>query len=252
VSGIATLVTVRRSLRQADGMDDGPELGELIRFGSKGLLGWVSPIEGIRVDQQVVGIALSPAALGLYVVAQSFTNLPRFIAQSIGMVGYPVISAESSAHDARRAMWQCFWIAVALCSALVVSLELLAPTLVHLFYGHEFSGAITITRVLLVAALLMSVRRVLAEGARGLGRPAIGTVAEASMWVVLLPLLPILAASNGATGVAVALTLGAALALVVIAVPLALQWPPVRTAPGLAAVSPQPHEIIGPGAPTVS
>ena len=43
----------------------------------------------------VIGLFLAPAALGLYVVAQAFTNLPRFISESVGAVAYPNIAASA-------------------------------------------------------------------------------------------------------------------------------------------------------------
>jgi O-antigen/teichoic acid export membrane protein len=223
VSGIATLVKGAWCIRAVAGNEPGPSLREMLAFGTKSVFGWVSPIEyGLRLDQQVVGLALSPTALGLYVVAQSFTNLPRFVAQSIGMVGYPTIASQSSEPEARRAVWRYFWITAALCVPLVIVLEVLMPTLVELFYGEEYSGATTIARVLLVAAILWSLRRVLTDASRGLGRPMIGTVGEATLGIVLVVLLLIFATRHGATGVALALCIASASALAVIAVPLAL------------------------------
>jgi O-antigen/teichoic acid export membrane protein len=93
---------------------------------------------------------------------------------------------------------------------------------VNLFYGEEYSGATTIARVLLVAAVLWSLRRVLTDGSRGLGRPMIGTVGEVTLGIVLVVLLLIFATNHGATGVALALCIASGCALAVIAVPLVL------------------------------
>jgi O-antigen/teichoic acid export membrane protein len=244
MSGIATLVIAARCVGRAAGDDPGPTFREMLAFGTKGVFGSVSPIEyGVRLDQQVVGLALSPTALGLYVVAQSFTNLPRFLAQSVGMVGYPTIASQSSEPEARRAVWRYFWITAALCIPLVIVLELLTPMLVNLFYGEEYSGATTIARVLLVAAVLWSLRRVLTDASRGLGRPLIGTVGEVTLGVVLVVLLLLFATRHGATGVAVALCIASACALAVIAVPLALTRH--RGSPAVA-VPLEPGELVVP------
>ena len=50
-------------------------------------------METFRLDQAVVGLFLTPAALGLYVVGLAFANLPRFIAQSVGYIAYPRINS---------------------------------------------------------------------------------------------------------------------------------------------------------------
>jgi Na+-driven multidrug efflux pump len=244
---------VLRRLSPLETSREHPPLGDMVRFGLKGLLGWVSPIEGLRVDQQIVGVGLSSTALGLYVVAQSLTNLPRFAAQSIGMVGYPTISGQASAHEAQRSMWQFFWISVALCGALTALLELASGPLIRFFYGDEFESAIALARILLVSALLLGVRRCLADGARGLGRPTIGTVAEASMWVVLAPLVPVLATGYGVNGVAVALAIASGVALLVLVLPLALGWPSPSTASRLRQTrreSAAPATAAGRSSPT--
>ena len=62
-------------------------------FGLRSLFGSSSPFETFRLDQLLVGLVLTPVALGYYVVALAFTNLTRFLGQSIGMVTYPRIAA---------------------------------------------------------------------------------------------------------------------------------------------------------------
>ena len=86
VSAVTVTTALRRSKPHL--VPGAPSAGEMARFGARGLLGTVSPLETLRLDQAIVGLFLSPTALGLYVVGVSFTNLPRFIAQSIGFVAY--------------------------------------------------------------------------------------------------------------------------------------------------------------------
>ena len=217
LAGAATLAAALRGLPRA-GDDEGPATSELVRFGLKGLLGWASPLELFRLDQAVVGLLLSPASLGLYVVGLSLSNLPRFVAQSIGYVAYPRVAAERAERDARAELWHFFWISVAVCSVVVGGLELAAGALVPLFFGEAFSGAVDVTRILLLNALFLSARRVLTDGAQGLGLPGLGTTAELASWLFLLPGLAILTPAFGVEGVALALTAASALALLVLVV----------------------------------
>jgi O-antigen/teichoic acid export membrane protein len=193
----------------------GASLRSMLRFGLKGLLGWSSPAETFRLDQAIVGLFLSPAALGLYVVGLAFANLPRFIAQSIGVIAYPRIAARRG-DEAWRELWPFFWLATGSAAAVVLVLELTVGWLVPVFFGDEFAGAVPLTRILLVAALFLSTRRVLTDGAQGLGRPGLGTIAEVSSWVFLLPALGIFTPIWAARGVAVALAVSAALSFVVL------------------------------------
>jgi O-antigen/teichoic acid export membrane protein len=187
-------------------------------FGLKSVLGWASPVEVLRLDQAVVGLFLSTASLGLYVVALSFTNLARFVAQSVGMVGYPHIAAETSYRAAKRSMWSFVALAAAICSAVVLVLELFAGDLVPFFFGAAFTDAVGLTRLLMVATLVTSVRRVLGEGARGTGHPTLGSYAETLSWLVLVPALALLTPAYGTTGVALGLIAAGLTSLLILVV----------------------------------
>jgi O-antigen/teichoic acid export membrane protein len=188
----------------------------MLRFGLRGLLGSSSPIEVFRLDQAVVGLFLSRGALGLYVVGLAFANLPRFIAQSVGYVAYPRIASRTDEREARTELWQFFWLAVVLAGAVVIVLELTVGRLIPFFVTSKFAGAVPITRILLAGALFLSARRVLTDGANGLGRPAYGTIAEVSSWIFLVPALAVFTPLLGAKGVALALTVSAGLSFTVL------------------------------------
>lgn len=203
-----TMASARRSW-QSDGSGKAPPTREMLSFGTRALLGSSSPLETFRLDQAIVGLFLSPVALGLYVTAVAFTSLPRFVAQSVGMIAYPVI-AERESTAARQTMWRFFWATLALTTVIVATIELLAGWLVPFLFGSDFTGAVPIMRILLIGALLLSLRRVLSDGARGAGYPGAGTIAELVSWIALLPALALLAPAYGLTGVAWAFTASAA------------------------------------------
>lgn len=231
VSAGATLVIAVRGVPLRSGRRAPETLRAMLRFGLKGLLGWTSPVETFRLDQAVVGLFLSPAALGLYVVGLAFANLPRFIAQSIGYIAYPRVAAQHG-EEAWRELWQFFWLAVGAAGLVVLGLELGMARLVPLFFGDEFSGAVPLARILLAGALFLSARRVLTDGAQGLGRPGLGTIAEITSWAFLLPALAVFTPLWDARGVAVALAVSAALSFAVLLVLL------VRSRGGEAAPAP--------------
>ncbi len=165
----------------------GPPRREMIRFGLKGFLGSASPVETFRIDQAVIGLFLSPVALGLYVVGLAFTNLPRFVAQSIGMVAYPRIAAEADAAAARRAMWRFFWLTMGVCALVIGPIWVGAGSLVPFFFGDGFTDAVAVTRILLVGAMFFAARRILTDTTRGLGLPHMGSIAEARILAGVVP-----------------------------------------------------------------
>lgn len=218
IAGCLTLFIAVRGLPKEPPRVQDISIWQLLRFGIKGFLGSVSPIENFRVDQALVGLYLSPAALGLYVVGKSFTNLPHFIAQSVGIVAYPHIASRPNPRDAYQSMWRLFWLTVAICALVVVGLEIIADWIVPFFFGDKFYDAVSITRILLMSSLFQSARRVLADSARGIGQPALDTIAEFALWISLFPALALMTPRWGLTGTASALVLSSVFSLTVLVV----------------------------------
>ena len=64
------------------------------------------------------------------------------------------------------------------------------PFLLPLLFGDDFSEAVSIGRILLLAALFLSIHRLLTELARGLGHPGYGSITElVNLGVFLLGIL---------------------------------------------------------------
>jgi O-antigen/teichoic acid export membrane protein len=215
--GLVTLGFALRSLPPEAPQGSAPSRAQLVKFGLKAFLGYVSPVETFRTDQAVIALFLTPAALGLYVVSLAFTNLPRFVAQSIGMVAYPKVASMNDPKAARHRMWRYVVVAAVINALLIAPLEAMAGVLVRFFFGDEFAGAESITRILLLGTFFLGLRRVLADGARGAGYPGLGTVAEIASWVSFLPAIVLLLPLGG-RGVALALSVAWGFSLVVLAV----------------------------------
>ncbi len=212
VAGGATLTIALVGLRH-DEAAPSPSRREMVRFGLRGLLGSAAPSETFRLDQAVVGLFLSPAALGLYVVGLAFTNLPRFLGQSVGMVAYPRVASSADAVEARRATWRFVAFSGVLVLLVVGILEILAGWLLPFFFGEEFAPALPLVRILLIAAVFWSVRRTLTDAVRGAGLPALGSVAELASWVTLPLAFAVLLPLGGVEGVALAMVISAVASL---------------------------------------
>jgi O-antigen/teichoic acid export membrane protein/O-antigen ligase len=206
LGGFLALGVAVRGLPTARASSLAPSRSRMTRFGLKSFFGSISPIEALRLDQAVVGLLITPVALGFYVVAQAFTNLPRVVAASVGVVAYPQVASNQDRTAARRALWKYFFLGTALCALVVGVLEVLAGVFVTLFFGSEFSDATSIARILLLGTFFAGARRVLTDGVNGLGQPGLGTLAEVASWVMLVPSIAILLPRFGVDGVAVALT----------------------------------------------
>jgi O-antigen/teichoic acid export membrane protein len=228
-------MTLRIAWRQANAAQTGrgevPSTSWILRFGRRSFIGEGPVVETYRVDQAVVALFLPPVALGFYVVALAFTNLPRFIARSIGSVASPTVASRRTRDNARRTMWRFFWFAVPLYLPVVVGLFVFAPELTRFFFGEEFADAAPITQLLLVATALYCARRVLTDAARGGGYPGLGSVAEIVALVSVIPLFAAFVPVWETRGVAYALIASSAIALGVLLVGL-LRPGARRAAPG--------------------
>jgi O-antigen/teichoic acid export membrane protein len=150
----------------------------LVSFGLRGLLSSFAAVDVFRPDQVVLALFLSPAALGLYVVGLAFTQLPYFVAKSVGLITFPWVASRREKTDARRTMWSLLWLTTGIAAVLVAGLCASAHWLVPLFFGQEFSDAVTVTYIVLPGMVFLSARRVLAEGLKGRGYPLAGTLGE--------------------------------------------------------------------------
>lgn len=215
LSAIITGAVALRGLAPPHPESQAPSSREMSVFGFKGLLGSVTPLEAFQLDQAIVGLFISQAALGVYVVGVAFTNLPRFIGQSVGSVAYPAVAASASKGGSRRSIIQFTVMTIVLCGAVIGLTELALPFLVPKLFGHAFDGAIGVARILLLSAMLFALRRVLSECSRGIGRPLLGTVAELVSLACLVPAI-LLANVSTAKGVATALVFVAAAGLLTI------------------------------------
>jgi O-antigen/teichoic acid export membrane protein len=211
--GAITLATGLRAVGSIGAARGSADLGAMLRFGLRGLLGTVSLIDSLRLDQVVLALFLAPAALGLYVVALAFTNLPRFVAQSVGMVVYPSVASRADETSARRSVWAFFWATGAMSVAIVAPLLLAAGRLVPLFFGDEFRDAVRVTQILLPGMLFSGMGRVLSDALKGRGHPAAGTLAEVTTWLWLAPALGVAVPLWGVNGVAVSMSSSYAVSL---------------------------------------
>ena len=175
---------------------------EMLAFGLRGMIGHIEPVQNFRVDQLALGLFFPPSVLGFYVVAQAFTNLPRFIAQSIGFIAYPSIAARGDQPLAGKTVIRYLTVLNAISMPLTVVLVFFMPQLVDLLFGPEFSAAVLPAQILMVSSLLWGTRKVILEALRGSGFPQGSTYVELIGYPFLLGVGVILIPKLGTEGMA--------------------------------------------------
>ena len=174
---------------------------QLLGFGLQSHTGSVTWMMNERLDQLIISIFLAPIQLGLYVTAVTMTSLTNLIGQSVATAAFPVV-ARLDADTARRDSVRNF-VRLALLGSVAVSVPLIivTPQLVHFFFKDAYLDAVNVARVLMVAAVVLSVNRVRGACLRALGRPLDAGIPEflalavtVGGLVVLLPALGIMGA----------------------------------------------------------
>jgi O-antigen/teichoic acid export membrane protein len=217
VTAVAAVLVMRRAVKP-----QAPAPGEwiptrrwMLSFGARGLLGWSPIVSAYRLDQAIVGLFLAPAALGRYVVAVSFTNLPRFISTSIGAMAYPTVASRHDPGAIRSAIVRYLTASLAACAVIVVPCFVFASPLVTTLFGDSFASAASVLRILLISSVLVAAQRVLIDCARGLNRPTIGSVSEVALLATLIPLAALLVPLAGVKGMAWAVVAAAFVGLAI-------------------------------------
>jgi O-antigen/teichoic acid export membrane protein len=218
LTGVVALAVGLTSLPPTTADAEVPPRREMFVFGGKALFGSFSMVETLQVDQTFVGIALTPAALGLYVVASSFTNVVRFTVANLGMIAYPQVASAKDPAAARARIWRYFNGTVVVCLGVALILELLVGWLLPFVFGAAFKGAVPLARILIPGGVLLCGRRMLSDGVRGADFPGLGTVAEVASWAWLVPALFVFVHLWGARGAAWAATTSYAFSLAVLLV----------------------------------
>jgi O-antigen/teichoic acid export membrane protein len=185
----------------------------LFSFGIRAWLGSVSPMDTLRFDQIVVVLVFAPTIVGTYVVALAFSNLPRLIGASIGLVAYPRLAAMGTGQEFRPAVFR-YTAATLLTAAPFVGLVVAAADpLTEIFFGSQYAASADLVGLLVTAGWLAGGRRTMVEATRGAGLAAAGSIAEIAAWVGFLGAVALLVPALGERGVAIAMLIGSAVGL---------------------------------------
>jgi len=229
LAGILTLSMARPGMRGLSKDEaDTPPLRSMLKFGAKGQLVFLNPSEAFRLDQLLVGLVLSPEALGVYVVGVAFTNLPRFVADSLGWVASPRVAEQRDRAGRARVSWQYIWLCLIVTAVIVAALELAVGPVLPILFGERFRGAVPVAHVMLIGAWFLSLRRILADCLRGAGCPEAISLAEGvAVSALLISVVP-LTRSLGLPGAAIAVSLCAmgSLAVLLWYASRRLRWTP--------------------------
>jgi O-antigen/teichoic acid export membrane protein len=192
-------------------------LMEMLRYGVRAWMGGLAHLLNARVDQVILGLLASQAALGTYAVAVNASEVLFYLPSAVSTALLPVVARSSGAVRVETTL-RVFRVVVLVTLAAVGTAAALGPVLVPLVFGGAYAGSVGPFLWLLPSAIGFVASAVfssalLASGAPGLS--SLGPVISLVLGVVLdVLLIPRLGATGAAIAASAALLAGGAAAAV--------------------------------------
>ena len=158
----------------------------------------------LQVDQVLVVSFLTPADLGLYVVVLSLSRMLNVFQLSVVMVLFPKAAGRSQ-EDAVALTGRAARMSLLLTGACAVSVAVIGPLLLRLFYGPAYARSALSLRILLAEVTISGCLYVLAQAFMALGRPGTVTLLQAMGLALSVPLMVLLIPRWGIAGAAFSL-----------------------------------------------
>jgi glycosyltransferase involved in cell wall biosynthesis/O-antigen/teichoic acid export membrane protein len=124
-----------------------------------------------RADQLALAVVASPATLGLYAVGATIATLVgHLVGPAANVVAPKVAAASGDEHQRIFANFGRFSVIVAIGGGAATAM--VAPLAMRVLFGHSFAPAIGAALILIAAAAVEAVARVLGDALLALGRPS--------------------------------------------------------------------------------
>ena len=174
----------------------------MLGFGVKSHTGIVTAMMNERLDQLVISVFLAPVQLGLYATAVTLTAPINLVGSSIATAALPTLARLETREAQRDAVRGFLRLTLAASMAIAIPALIFTAPIISFFFKDVYLGATGVTRVLLVAAVALSMNRAMAACVKALGRPLdsgisemLGLVVTTVSLAVLLPVLGIMGAA---------------------------------------------------------
>ncbi|CAM3269044.1 oligosaccharide flippase family protein [Paenibacillus lupini] len=181
---------------------------QLVQYGIRSYGTDLAGTLSFYIDQVLVVGLLSPASLGIYLVALSLAKMLDIIQSSIVSVLFPQASGLQP-NEAIQLTLKMYRISAVLTFGLVILLVTFAPYVMLLLYGASYKEAIPIFRVLIVQAAIASATWTLAQGFMATNRPGRVTMLKVLSLLMNAALINVLTPHMGIIGAAYSLLISA-------------------------------------------
>jgi O-antigen/teichoic acid export membrane protein len=177
---------------------------EVASYSARTWIGAVSGILLMRIDQALLVPFAGATQLGLYAVAVSIGEVPLVVNSAIRDVAFARHSGNFSAERLAQAARLSGFAA----GSIALVLAALSPWGIPTLFGEEFSEAVPVTLLLLVAVVAGTPGSIAGAGLSALGRPELRSASLIAAALINIIVLLVVSARWGAMGAALATLLG--------------------------------------------
>jgi O-antigen/teichoic acid export membrane protein len=197
-----------------------------LRYGVVAGIGGAALAANTHLAIPILGALTGLRETGLYAIGLSYAIPVTVVASAIAIHTFPDVAAADRSALAGLVRRRIV-ITVAGLLPLAMLAALLAPLLIPVVFGQEFRPAVQAAQILVAAQAFRALAYVLADVARGLGRPGLPSMAEMAGVAATVGLLPLVVPELGIEGAA-AILAGANVAVtLVIGLGISRPWRPV-------------------------
>ena len=192
-------------------------MAETARYGVRAWLGGLAHLLNARVDQVLLGLLASQAALGTYAVAVNASEILFYLPSAVAAALLPAVARSSGAAGVERTL-RVFRVVMIVTLPAVVAAAAIGPVLLPVVFGSAYRGSVEPFLWLLPSAIGFVASAVFSNALLASGAPALsslGPVVSLTVGVTLdLLLIPRLGATGAAIAASAALLCGGAAAAV--------------------------------------
>jgi O-antigen/teichoic acid export membrane protein len=202
--GVAALALCAAAARgDGFGRPDAPLLRESLRFGLRAWLGGLAHLLNARVDQLLLGLLATQAALGTYAVAVNGSEILFYLPSAVATALLPAVARSGAEAGVERTL-RVFRAVMVFTAIAVIAAATLGPVLLPIVFGHAYAGAVEPFLWLLPSAFGFAASAVFSNALLASGAPALSSLGPLTSLGVGVTLDVLLIPGLGATGAAIA------------------------------------------------
>jgi O-antigen/teichoic acid export membrane protein len=188
----------------------------MTHYGLSQLAGSTPTVLTARLDQLVLSLAATPAALGHYAVAVSLTGLAVPVVSAAGQVSFPRLASQAlSGAGMHRLQRGALLTSASIGTTLMLALGLGASWLVPAVFGAGYRDAVPLVWLLAPGGVFLACGQVCGDLLNGRGRPLVVARAQGAAAAATILLLAALVPAIGVAGAALASSAATGVALLI-------------------------------------